>query len=208
VAAAPYAQCLGAAGRSYPRPVHRPPTPFPRARVTIERHAPQLLDPHHLAGAAKHVLDVLRPTSKRHSVGLGVIANDAPVRLDLILRNMKSSRRNRPVTLVTIEPVGSLPPDRWVAGNTPRDGKFSSCYKVLGCSRREISRYERQGCRASRCLRRPFGRSTDRGRGDPTGPIPVRPFAEYRAPLFGAADRTRPKSTANMAPLRPSDSRT
>lgn len=83
----------------------RPPKPFARVTITIERHAPRLFDPDNLAGSVKNLLDILQPASKkRHPIGLGVIASDAPNALQLIT-NQAKCRGTEARVIVKIEPI-------------------------------------------------------------------------------------------------------
>jgi hypothetical protein len=81
-----------------------PANPIPRARITVERHAPRPLDRDSLPGSCKFLLDVLQPCSTRHPAGLGVISNDCDAALDLVVRNVKC-RGDAEHVLVTIEPI-------------------------------------------------------------------------------------------------------
>lgn len=73
--------------RHYPRP------PFAIARVTVWRHSANLLDPDNLPSSCKNLLDVLRaPVPKSNPHGLGIIADDNPNCLDLIVRQIKAPR--------------------------------------------------------------------------------------------------------------------
>jgi hypothetical protein len=63
----------------------RPPQPFAKARLVVERHSAGRPDVDGLYGGLKPLLDVLQPYSKRCPNGLGIIANDAPGALELKL---------------------------------------------------------------------------------------------------------------------------
>jgi hypothetical protein len=71
--------------RYLPRP------PFKRARVTIVRCSSQRLDPDGLPAVAKNLLDVLCVQSKVHPTGLGVLVDDSPKHLELIVEQFTAA---------------------------------------------------------------------------------------------------------------------
>jgi hypothetical protein len=72
--------------RHYPRP------PFASARVTVWRHSPGALDADNLAASCKPLLDVLCSASPRHPGGLGIIQDDAPGVLQLVMHQQQAPR--------------------------------------------------------------------------------------------------------------------
>jgi hypothetical protein len=79
--------------------------PIVKSRVTIERHSAGVLDVDNLYGGVKPLLDVLKPMDpKRNPFGLGIILDDKPDNLELIVRQVKSTRAAA-CTVVTIEPI-------------------------------------------------------------------------------------------------------
>ena len=78
---------------------------IPKARITIERHSAGVLDVDNLYGGCKPLIDVLKPMDpKRNPFGLGIILDDKPDNLELIVRQVKSTRAAA-CTVVTIEPI-------------------------------------------------------------------------------------------------------
>jgi len=67
--------------------------PLGRARVTITRLSPRMLDPDNATGGAKHVVDALRACN--------VISDDTPEHLELIVRQEKGKAATR----IQIEPI-------------------------------------------------------------------------------------------------------
>lgn len=55
-----------------------PASPLKKCRIHIERESTREPDEDGLYGSAKPVLDALQPPSKRHPLGLGIIADDSP----------------------------------------------------------------------------------------------------------------------------------
>ena len=92
----------------------RPPAPFARARVTIERHAAGTqLDTDNLWGGTKDLIDCLLDpgppvvrkgkTTFRHPSGLGIVADDAPAVLERRVVPVRVQKRRDQKTVVTIE---------------------------------------------------------------------------------------------------------
>ena len=79
--------------------IARPATPFLRAFVTVTRHSPKTADTDGIYGSAKALLDVLQPVSKACPSGLGIIANDSPDCLVLVVRQVKSKLVQTDVTI-------------------------------------------------------------------------------------------------------------
>lgn len=88
--------------RDLPRP------PFARARVTVVRCSAGQLDPDNAYAACKGLLDVLCVQSVVHPHGLGIIADDSPRHLDLIVRQTGADRGDGS-TLVWVEELEPLP---------------------------------------------------------------------------------------------------
>ena len=83
---------------------HRAGEPLVRkARVTIERHSIGTPDPDGLVASAKGLLDVLQPRSDRHPHGLGLIWQDSPAHLELIIWHIHAPTRAAQRTVVRIE---------------------------------------------------------------------------------------------------------
>jgi hypothetical protein len=82
--------------RHYPRP------PFAAARVTVWRHSAGALDADNLVASCKPLLDVLCAPSQRHPAGLGIVQDDAPDVLQLVVRQSKAPR-GKQFTRVWIE---------------------------------------------------------------------------------------------------------
>lgn len=70
-----------------------PPAPIARARITITRISPRMLDWDNCAGGTKHLTDGLRTH--------GVISDDTPEHVELIVRQEKGKAATR----VQIEPL-------------------------------------------------------------------------------------------------------
>jgi hypothetical protein len=92
-------QVLAALGRQ------RPSSPILRARIRVERHSTGTIDPDGRDASCKSLLDVLQPSSKRHPAGLGVISNDSPGALTLVVVPVRVRRRAEQKTIVTIEEI-------------------------------------------------------------------------------------------------------
>lgn len=76
-----------------------PSAPFAKAHVVIERESTQEPDPDGLSTAAKAILDVLQPCSKKHPCGLGFIANDSAECLTLEVRHIRGKGNNTRVII-------------------------------------------------------------------------------------------------------------
>ena len=83
--------------RHYPRP------PFARARVTVVRISTGQTDPDNLAASTKGLLDVLKARSERNPLGLGIIVDDNPARLELVVRQQHAPSLKEQATAVRIE---------------------------------------------------------------------------------------------------------
>jgi hypothetical protein len=83
--------------RYFPRP------PFQRARVTVVRCSAGQLDPDNLVASVKSLVDSLTVRS-----GVGVIADDSPGHIELVVRQADASR-GAGTTLVRIEELAALP---------------------------------------------------------------------------------------------------
>ncbi|GAC1601575.1 MAG: hypothetical protein NVS3B2_04580 [Ramlibacter sp.] len=81
----------------------RPPTPFLRARVTVERIGKAEPDADGLGVSSKFLLDVLQPLSKRHPSGLGIIHEDNPKHLEFVARYERVAKGEEQRTRVLIE---------------------------------------------------------------------------------------------------------
>ena len=77
--------------------------PMNRARVTIERWSIGTPDMDGLVGGTKDLIDALLPVSKTHPCGLGIIHDDAPAHMDLIVRGVRVSKRSEQCTVVVVE---------------------------------------------------------------------------------------------------------
>jgi hypothetical protein len=65
----------------WPRVLPRPA--FAKARVTVTRISPRTLDRDNLFGAAKALVDILKPRSERNPLGVGLLIEDSPDRCEL-----------------------------------------------------------------------------------------------------------------------------
>lgn len=81
----------------------RPVTPFPRARIRVERHGVNPVDPDNLT--VKGLLDLLQPYSLRHPCGMGVITEDSALCLTLEVAAVRVRHRADQKTVVTIEEI-------------------------------------------------------------------------------------------------------
>jgi len=87
---AKWARLVWVALRSkYLGPMH----PFPRARVTITRTSPRMLDADNATGGCKPIIDCLRQ--------LSLIVDDSPEHIELIVRQEKGKAATR----IQIEPL-------------------------------------------------------------------------------------------------------
>jgi len=64
---------------------HGPRARFSKAKITITRSSPRMLDPDNAAGSVKHVVDALRACD--------VIADDTPEHIELIVRQEKGKAK-------------------------------------------------------------------------------------------------------------------
>jgi hypothetical protein len=83
-------------------PRYYPIPPFARARIVVERCSAGQLDPDNLAAACKGLLDVLCISSRTHPTGLGIIVDDSPAHIELVLRQSPAPRGSA-LTIVTID---------------------------------------------------------------------------------------------------------
>ena len=83
-------------------PRYLPRPPFERARITVVRVSTGQLDPDNLAGSFKALGDVLKAQSGRNPLGLGIIVEDTPNRIELVVTQTRAVAGN-PQTLVRIE---------------------------------------------------------------------------------------------------------
>lgn len=65
---------------------------FDPAHVTITRYSVGTLDEDNLVGGCKPLVDVLKPASGKNPHGLGLIGDDTPDRLKLVVRQVKCRR--------------------------------------------------------------------------------------------------------------------
>lgn len=77
--------------------------PWERARVSITRRTLQLLDPDAQGTAAKVLIDTLLKRSTTHPWGLGVLVDDSPDRMALVLRQVRVAHRAEMGTDVSVE---------------------------------------------------------------------------------------------------------
>ena len=83
-------------------PRYFPHPPFARARIVVERCSAGQLDPDNLAASCKGLLDVLCLPSRTHPTGLGIIVDDSPAHIELVLRQSPAPRGSAS-TIVTVE---------------------------------------------------------------------------------------------------------
>ena len=84
----------------------RPAQPLARARVTIWRHSVGTLDHDNAVGGAKGLVDVLKPMHPtRNPCGLGIIADDSPAHLELVVHQVKETKRTGHRTVVRVEEI-------------------------------------------------------------------------------------------------------
>ncbi len=82
--------------------------PFQRSRVTIKRRSVGVPDLDNLTGGLKDLIDALLPASKVHPCGLGLIVDDSPVHMELVVQSVKVGRAAQGTT-VTIEELCGVP---------------------------------------------------------------------------------------------------
>lgn len=85
-------------------PRHFPRPPLDRVRITIVRCSAGRLDADNAVASAKSLLDCLCVKSPRHPSGLGIIVDDGPDHVELIVRQSPAPR-GEGATVVTIEPI-------------------------------------------------------------------------------------------------------
>jgi len=84
----------------------RPAQPWPKAKVTIWRHSVGTLDADNAIGGAKGLVDVLKPMHPtRNPCGLGIIADDSPAHLELVVHQIREAKRTGNRTVVRVEEV-------------------------------------------------------------------------------------------------------
>jgi len=88
--------------RYLPRP------PFARARVTVVRCSAGQLDPDGLPATCKGLIDVLCIASPVHPHGIGIIEDDSPRHIELIVRQ-DGAARGEAMTLVRVVELPALP---------------------------------------------------------------------------------------------------
>ena len=87
-----------------------PPMPHRRAVVEIERRTVGRQPDHDgLVGGAKGLIDVLLPATERRPYGLGLIEDDNPGCVDLVVRSRRVGTRAETGTLVVITPLPAEP---------------------------------------------------------------------------------------------------
>lgn len=84
----------------------RPAQPLARARLTIWRHSVGTLDQDNAVGGAKGLVDVLKPMHPtQNPCGLGIIADDSPEHLELVVHQVKETKRTGHRTVVRVEEI-------------------------------------------------------------------------------------------------------
>lgn len=84
--------------------------PFERAEVTIMRYSVGIPDQDGLIGGCKLHLDALLVRSERHPNGLGLIKDDDPSHLTLVVRSVRCATQKDQRTQVTIHGATDDPP--------------------------------------------------------------------------------------------------
>lgn len=79
--------------------------PMLKARVTITRYGLREIDRDGLIGGVKPLVDCLLPRSSRHPHGLGLVADDSPTHMTLIVESVTVSKRSAQRTHVLIERI-------------------------------------------------------------------------------------------------------
>ena len=82
-------------------PAHYPRPPFSFCRITVVRHGKQMLDPDNLTASCKPLLDCLCERSTKHPTGLGIIRDDHPGMVELVVHQQPAT--GDPCTVVRIE---------------------------------------------------------------------------------------------------------
>ncbi|MDE2342934.1 MAG: hypothetical protein KGL63_06000 [Betaproteobacteria bacterium] len=83
----------------------RPFVPLKYVRVQVFRHSKGVPDTDNLYSACKPLLDVLQPSKKNRSYGLGIIENDAATRCQLRALDAPLLKRELPFTRVIITEI-------------------------------------------------------------------------------------------------------
>lgn len=90
----------------------RPAEPLARAKVTIWRHSIGTLDQDNLNAGVKPLVDLLKPLGKPNRLGvlpnpcgLGIIADDSPAHLELVVHQVKETKRTGHRTVVRVEEI-------------------------------------------------------------------------------------------------------
>jgi hypothetical protein len=83
--------------RYYPRP------PYERARLTVVRISTGQLDRDNAAASVKALADCLKARSERNPLGLSIIVDDNPARLELVVQQQHAATLAAQQTLVRIE---------------------------------------------------------------------------------------------------------
>lgn len=86
----------------------RPVTPFKFCTIQIYRHGIQAPDIDNLYASAKDLLDVLQPSTKRRTFGLGIIADDKPSRCLPTVRHVQAKKRDDQCTVVVIRELSAV----------------------------------------------------------------------------------------------------
>lgn len=97
-----YSEQIAKALEGQPLPV----TPWAKARLVIWRRSVRFADSDGCVGGCKALIDTLLPRSKTHPWGLGIMVDDSPGCLDLIVWQRKVSRLRDQGTDVLIERFG------------------------------------------------------------------------------------------------------
>ena len=85
----------------------RPAEPLKYVQVSVFRHSLQEPDTDNLYASCKGLLDVLQPSGKRRTYGLGIIENDKPSRCLLKVRHIPVRYRTDQCTHVVIKAVAA-----------------------------------------------------------------------------------------------------
>ena len=117
-------------------PRYWPGPPFENARVTITRISPRTLDTDGAYGAAKSLLDILKPRSERNPLGIGVIIEDNPSRCELRVEQEIGEAATR----VVIEELVYVPPPQKPA-RTRKPGRYPPKQASAAAKRMARARY-------------------------------------------------------------------
>ena len=96
--------------------------PMKRALVTIERHSVGLPDEDNATGGVKPLVDCLVQPSASHPNGLGVIFDDNPICLMLMVKCVRVTTYAEQRTVVTIEEQEQLPSTKMPKRRMGRNG--------------------------------------------------------------------------------------